>query len=71
MTRPLEKFFSSSSRVENVKRRAWAVGEAPAPKDTPSTDFEGDNILALRLVRCEKSVWISKKGWELHFLRNR
>lgn len=66
--RPFEKFFNSCSRVENVKRRGWAVGAVPVPEDTPSTDFEGNNILALE--RYEKSVWISKKGWELHFLRN-
>jgi len=68
MISPLEKFFNSCSRVENVKRRGWAVGGVPLPEDTPSIDFESDNILAL--VRCEKSVWITKNGWELHFLRN-
>ena len=67
MIRPLEKFFKSCSRVKNVKT-GWVVGAVPIPEDTPSTDFEDNNILAL--VRCEKSVRISKKGWELHFLRN-
>lgn len=56
MIRPLEKFFNSCSRVENVKRRGWVVGGLPVPEDKLSSDFEGNSILALVLVRCEKSV---------------
>src|SRR6267154_3393722 len=52
--KPFEKFFNSCSRVKNVKR-GWAVIGVPVPEDTPSTDFEGNNILAL--ARCEKSVY--------------